>query len=122
VGRILREKHTKPLIIDLIDNHDVFLNQFAKRRAFYNEKNYKIIRTNQENYNQYIKHLKSLNITKNNVEKISILTIEEELIFNIINNKCSPTFWNYLLYKSRKNNKNDVLNTTPSESKYFIIV
>jgi superfamily II DNA or RNA helicase len=120
VGRILREKHTKPLIIDLIDNHDVFLNQFAKRRAFYNEKNYKIIRTNQENYNQYIKHLKSLNITKSNLEKISILTIEEELIFNIINNKCSPTFWNYLLYKSRKNNKNDVLNTIPSESKCLI--
>ena len=34
VGRILREKHRNPLIIDLIDNHEVFLNQFTKRRAW----------------------------------------------------------------------------------------
>ena len=76
VGRILREKHSNPLIIDLIDNHDVFVNQFTKRRAFYNEKNYKIIRTDQGKYNEYIKYLKSLNIDKNNSEKATILTIE----------------------------------------------
>ena len=59
VGRILREKHAKPLVIDLIDNHDVFLNQFNKRRTFYNEKNYKIIRSNNDKYCDYIKHLKT---------------------------------------------------------------
>lgn len=113
VGRILREKHTNPLIIDLIDNHDVFLNQFNKRRAFYNEKNYKIIRTNEEKYNDYIKYLKSLNVTKNNVEKKSILAIEEELLENITNQNTkdvsSINFWNYLLFKSRKNNKNNTM-------------
>lgn len=61
VGRILREKHANPLVIDLIDNHDVFLNQFNKRRAFYNEKNYKIIRSNNHKYNNYINHLKTTN-------------------------------------------------------------
>jgi superfamily II DNA or RNA helicase len=61
VGRILREKHSKPLVIDLIDNHDVFLNQFNKRRAFYNEKNYKIIRSNNIKYTNYINHLKTTN-------------------------------------------------------------
>jgi superfamily II DNA or RNA helicase len=61
VGRILREKHSKPLVIDLIDNHDVFLNQFNKRRAFYNEKNYKIIRSNNLKYSNYINHLKTTN-------------------------------------------------------------
>ena len=118
VGRILREKHSNPLIIDLIDNHDVFLNQFAKRRAFYNEKNYKIIRTTNEKYNEYIKYLKSLHETKINVDKNSILAIEEELINNITNQE--PTlisninFWNYLLFKSRKNTKtsNLLTNTT----------
>ena len=112
VGRILREKHSNPLIIDLIDNHDVFLNQFAKRRAFYNEKNYKIIRTNQEKYNEYIKYLKSLEATIKTDEKISIATIEEEIILNITNQEHSQgltsayglKFWNYLLYKSRKHN------------------
>ena len=61
VGRILREKHANPLVIDLIDNHDVFLNQFNRRRAFYNEKNYKIIRSNNHKYNNYINHLKTTN-------------------------------------------------------------
>ena len=118
VGRILREKHSNPLIIDLIDNHDVFLNQFAKRRAFYNEKNYKIIRTNNEKYNEYIKYLKSLHETKINVEKNSILAIEEELINNITNQESTLiyniNFWNYLLFKSRKNTKtsNLLTNTT----------
>ena len=112
VGRILREKHSNPLIIDLIDNHDVFLNQFAKRRSFYNEKNYKIIRTNQEKYNEYIKYLKSLKATIKTDEKSSIATIEEEIILNITNQEHSQDltsayglkFWNYLLYKSRKHN------------------
>ena len=112
VGRILREKHSNPLIIDLIDNHDVFLNQFAKRRAFYNEKNYKIIRTNQEKYNEYIKYLKSLKEAIKTDEKSSIATIEEEIILNITNQEHSQDltsayglkFWNYLLYKSRKHN------------------
>ena len=117
VGRILREKHSNPLIIDLIDNHDVFLNQFAKRRAFYNEKNYKIIRTNQEKYNEYINYLKSLKATIKTEEKNSIATIEEEIILNITNQEHSQDltsayglkFWNYLLYKSRKHN---LLNNT----------
>ena len=38
VGRILRAQHSNPLVIDIIDQHDVFLNQFNKRRQFYNEK------------------------------------------------------------------------------------
>jgi superfamily II DNA or RNA helicase len=112
VGRILREKHNKPLIIDLIDNHDVFLNQFTKRRAFYNEKGYKIIRTNQEKYNGYINYLKSLNLTNKNDKNNSILDVEEEVIFNIINQErtqeinhiCCLNFWNYLLVKPRKTN------------------
>ena len=43
VGRIMRQEHSKPLIIDIIDTHDPFQNQFLKRRSFYNEKGYKII-------------------------------------------------------------------------------
>ena len=70
VGRILREKHSNPLVIDLIDNHDVFLNQFNKRRAFYNEKNYKIIRSNNHKYNNYINHLKTTN-TQELLEQIN---------------------------------------------------
>ena len=53
VGRILRAKHSNPLIIDIIDQHDCFMNQFNKRKIFYNEKNYKIIKTDNKKYIEY---------------------------------------------------------------------
>ena len=42
VGRILRSKHSRPLVIDIIDPHQVFKNQYKKRCVYYNSKNYKI--------------------------------------------------------------------------------
>uniref|UniRef100_A0A6C0ESV5 Helicase ATP-binding domain-containing protein n=1 Tax=viral metagenome TaxID=1070528 RepID=A0A6C0ESV5_9ZZZZ len=42
VGRILRSKHSTPLVIDIIDNHQVFHNQYKKRCVYYNSKKYKI--------------------------------------------------------------------------------
>lgn len=50
VGRILRIKHERPLIIDLIDSHDIFQNQFNKRRAYYIKNKYKIQTTDNLNY------------------------------------------------------------------------
>jgi superfamily II DNA or RNA helicase len=45
VGRILRVKHTTPVVIDIIDAHDLFINQWQKRKAYYKKQNYKIIVT-----------------------------------------------------------------------------
>lgn len=45
VGRILRAKHTTPVVIDMIDAHDLFINQWQKRKAYYKKQNYKIIVT-----------------------------------------------------------------------------
>ena len=45
VGRILRVKHEHPLVIDIIDNHDLFKQQWSKRKQFYTKNNYKIIHT-----------------------------------------------------------------------------
>lgn len=42
VGRILREKHDKPLVVDIVDGHDVFKNQWAKRRRYYKKCEYTI--------------------------------------------------------------------------------
>lgn len=42
VGRILRSKHSKPLVIDIIDPHQIFKNQYKKRSSYYNKKKYKI--------------------------------------------------------------------------------
>jgi len=39
VGRILRSKHSTPLVIDIVDPHTIFSNQYKKRKAYYSKKN-----------------------------------------------------------------------------------
>jgi len=93
VGRIMRAEHSQPLIIDIIDQHDTLLNQFNKRRSFYNEKNYKIIRTTNTNYIEYTKEVNKL------LKEENILTSENnDLLINSEN-------WKTLIYKPRKNTK-----------------
>jgi superfamily II DNA or RNA helicase len=50
VGRILREKHGSPIVVDIIDVHTPFQNQWTKRKQFYKKQNYKIITTTSEKY------------------------------------------------------------------------
>jgi superfamily II DNA or RNA helicase len=50
VGRILRERHSSPIVVDIIDSHSIFKNQWAKRRRFYMKENYTIIGTNSADY------------------------------------------------------------------------
>jgi len=42
VGRILRTKSDSKIIVDIVDSHDVFQNQWKKRRAFYRNSDYDI--------------------------------------------------------------------------------
>ena len=42
VGRILRSQHKRPLVIDIVDKHDIFQRQYNKRKSYYNKKKYKI--------------------------------------------------------------------------------
>ena len=50
VGRILREKHDKPLVVDIVDKHDVFQNQWTKRRRYYKRCQYTIKMIDSERY------------------------------------------------------------------------
>ena len=43
VGRILRSKHLTPVVVDIVDKHELFKRQFIKRQQFYKKQNYKII-------------------------------------------------------------------------------
>ena len=43
VGRILRQKHSKPLIVDIVDQHDIFSRQWLKRKRYYKKQKYKIV-------------------------------------------------------------------------------
>jgi superfamily II DNA or RNA helicase len=60
VGRILREKHNDPIIVDIIDSHEPFKNQWRKRKTFYKKENYKIIHTLSDNYTPNIQSWHSL--------------------------------------------------------------
>ena len=42
VGRILRVKHSSPLIVDVVDVHEPFQNQWKKRLAFYKKQGYTV--------------------------------------------------------------------------------
>ena len=42
IGRILRVKHSQPLVIDIVDTHDVFQSQLQKRIVYYKKQNYSL--------------------------------------------------------------------------------
>jgi len=50
VGRILRVKHEKPVVVDIVDSHPTFINQWKKRRAYYNSQGYTIVESTHESY------------------------------------------------------------------------
>ena len=50
VGRILRVKHDNPIIVDIIDSHDIFQNQWAQRKRFYKKSNYRIREIDSKKY------------------------------------------------------------------------
>ena len=50
VGRILRVKHANPIIVDIIDSHQLFQNQWKLRKRFYKKANYKIVTSTSKKY------------------------------------------------------------------------
>ena len=54
VGRILREKHASPIVIDIIDSHDLFKNQWRSRKTFYKKCDYRILYTNSTKYGGFL--------------------------------------------------------------------
>jgi superfamily II DNA or RNA helicase len=44
IGRILRAKHSQPLVIDVVDVHTVFQRQAAKRVTYYKKQGYQIVK------------------------------------------------------------------------------
>jgi superfamily II DNA or RNA helicase len=53
VGRILREKHGQPIVVDIIDSHEPFKNQWKKRRSFYMKEKYKITYTTSDKFHSF---------------------------------------------------------------------
>jgi superfamily II DNA or RNA helicase len=74
VGRILRVKHERPLIIDIIDSHDMFKKQWYKRRAFYLKCKYQVMYTNNEGYlvDKWRSSVSKASVSKASVSKASV--------------------------------------------------
>ena len=79
VGRILRSKHSMPLVIDLIDEHPLFETQYKKRMAYYSSKKFKI--NEYDNYRAYetntgtIKKVKPSGKSKELVKAVCLIPI-----------------------------------------------
>ena len=69
VGRILREKHSNPIVVDIIDSHELFQNQWRKRKTFYKKENYKIIYTASSTYTSDTSKWQTLFIPNQNIKK-----------------------------------------------------
>lgn len=50
IGRILRVKHGNPVVIDIVDQQDIFKHQWHKRRDYYIKQNYDIICIDNHSY------------------------------------------------------------------------
>jgi superfamily II DNA or RNA helicase len=53
IGRILRTKHIQPLVVDIVDSHDLFQNQWRKRLTYYMKENYQVYHSDSNNYGVY---------------------------------------------------------------------
>lgn len=50
VGRILRVKHEHPIIVDIVDSHDIYQSQWNRRKQFYKKCNYRILESDSNIY------------------------------------------------------------------------
>jgi superfamily II DNA or RNA helicase len=60
VGRILRVKHANPIVVDIVDSHDIFQNQWNQRKRFYKKCNYRIVQSDSNKYDGLDTKWKSL--------------------------------------------------------------
>ena len=82
VGRILRDNHSQPLVIDIVDYHDLFKKQWKKRKTFYKKQNYKILYADMENYKinkwnllfepKVVKNTKNIKKSNKNTKNVSL--------------------------------------------------
>jgi superfamily II DNA or RNA helicase len=87
VGRILRVRHDNPVVIDVVDSHELFQNQWKKRRAYYKKSNYRILITDNTKYDGMIGTLEKKDIWKSVFEPKGVSLRQE--------NEDEPVFTNH---------------------------
>jgi superfamily II DNA or RNA helicase len=69
VGRILRVKHEKPVVMDIVDPHATFINQWKKRRSYYLGQGYTVFESRHDTYPTLIEYKKKENKCLLKIEK-----------------------------------------------------
>jgi superfamily II DNA or RNA helicase len=83
VGRILRQKHDfNPVVVDIIDIHANFQNQWKKRKLFYKKQNYKIIQTTSPTYVPDISQWSTTFEPSSNPSSNPVKNVKEELLID----------------------------------------
>ena len=59
IGRILRMPHDKAIVVDIVDQHPVFMRQWGKRKPFYRREKYRLISTDSHHYDKHFDPLLS---------------------------------------------------------------
>ena len=108
VGRILRDKHANPIVVDIIDSHDLFKNQWRKRKTFYKRENYKIIYTTSIKYSLDFSKWETIYEPKNN-------KIHTDKNINIINKDSKNKTSSKKTSSSKSNSSNDKSITNDSD-------
>ena len=86
VGRILRQRHTNPIVVDIIDQHEPFIRQWYKRRNFYKKHNYQIIQTTSTKYTPDTTQWKTSTTTTKKVCKKTTINNQESVLQKLLNN------------------------------------
>ena len=91
IGRILRQRHTNPIVVDIIDQHEPFIRQWYKRRKFYVKHNYQIVQTTSTKYTPDTKQWTTSGTTKTTKKtptKKTTTTIntQESVLQQLLNN------------------------------------
>ena len=82
VGRILRKKGKKKLVVDLVDPHYTFQNQYIKRRRFYRRQNFKVLETTVKGFKKNEWEINSRRKTKKAVSKNTPI-LKGKLLFDM---------------------------------------
>lgn len=85
VGRILRTKHAAPLVIDIVDSHDIFVAQWRKRKAYYIKQKYMIVSISNNKYKEYAKYIDEVSSDEIDlVEEIKSGGVNDLSLWNVV--------------------------------------
>ena len=84
VGRILRKADGEKLIIDIVDQHPIFERHWKKRKTWYNKRQFKVLRTNNNDFHKDIWHdisgrKRGKKSNKTNIKSNNKINIETEI-------------------------------------------